>query len=84
MVEVRVKVDASECNALADRIERMANYIENAPVGDPVAEMAREAGEISAEESISLSVERMDGKYVVCARPIGSLADILAAYESMA
>jgi hypothetical protein len=81
MAEIKMKLNM-DSQGLLQRIEALAEHCNSAPLGDPVAELAREIGEIDASTDVSYSAEMQDGVMCVTFSPAGNLARLLAAHEA--
>lgn len=71
-------------NSFAMRVNALSEHIKNAPAGDPVADMAREIGEIDLAECISASSETTADSVTCDFTPTGDLARLLSAFEAPA
>lgn len=79
---LHLKVDTDAVSALLGRVTALAEYIGNADVGDPIAELARSVGELQVEDSIKINARFASGRVVVDAVAIGALKDMLDAYDA--
>ena len=71
-----------DSNLLIARIEALAEHVNQAKPGDPVAEIAREIGEIDASTDVEIVLAWKDGALTATCRPFGNLARLLEAFEA--
>jgi hypothetical protein len=81
MAKLSIKLEIDPSSLIA-RIEALAAHVNAAPIGDPVAELAAELGEIDASTDILVATDFKGGRVIASFEPAGNLAKLLAAFEA--
>jgi len=74
----------TNAKALLARVEALAAYVERAPEGDPLAEMAAEIGEIDMDRDVEFETRWEEGHIVCDVVAIGELARMLHVFDELA
>lgn len=81
MAEIIAKL-SMDPSGLLERIEALAEHVSAAPIGDPIADLAAEVGEIDASTDIRVTACVQGDAIVATFEPAGNLARMLDAFEA--